>query len=102
MWMLPLYLHVNQKSDYDDGYDMIGMIIDIAPKFYSTVSLPYNLQVKVTDLLIILFIFGIQIAAMEAAPRPTHPHLSSKILQYDQDFKVMVLIFFSSPEQKLG
>ena len=80
MWMLPLYLHVNQKSDYDDGYDMIGMIIDIAPKFYSTVSLPYNLQVKVTDLLIILFIFGIQIAAMEAAPRPTHPHLSSKIL----------------------
>ena len=24
--------------------------IDIAPKFYSVVSLPYNLQVKVTDL----------------------------------------------------
>ena len=22
MWMLPLYLHVNQKSDYDD--DMLG------------------------------------------------------------------------------
>ena len=21
MWMLPLYLHVNQKSDYDDDYD---------------------------------------------------------------------------------
>ena len=20
MWMLPLYLHVNQKSDYDDDY----------------------------------------------------------------------------------
>ena len=26
------------------------MIIDIAPKFYSALSLPYNLQVKVTDL----------------------------------------------------
>ena len=22
MWMLPLYLHVNQKSDYDDDYEI--------------------------------------------------------------------------------
>ena len=29
---------------------MFDMIIDIAPKFYSAVSLPYNLQVKVMDL----------------------------------------------------
>ena len=68
------------------------MIIDIAPKFYSAISLPYNLQVKVTDLeilccsftakflrsfiysaacQIILVIFGIQIAAME----DVHPKL---------------------------
>ena len=26
------------------------MIIDIASKFYSALSLPYNLQVKITDL----------------------------------------------------
>ena len=29
---------------------MFGMIIDIAPKFYSIISMPYNLQFKVTDL----------------------------------------------------
>ena len=29
---------------------LYNWIIDIAPKFYSTLSLPYNLQVKVTDL----------------------------------------------------
>ena len=61
------------------------MIINIAPNFYSALSLPYDLQVKVTDLeivcesftskflrsfiysatsQIILFIFGIQIAAV--------------------------------------
>ena len=25
MWMMPLHLHVNEKSDYDD--DMIGSLI---------------------------------------------------------------------------
>ena len=70
------------------------MIIDIGPKFYPAISLPYNLQVKVTDLeilcknfiakflrsfiysatfQIILVIFGIQIATME----DVHPKLSS-------------------------
>ena len=27
MWMLPLYLHVNQKSDYDMIYDLIKLIL---------------------------------------------------------------------------
>ena len=28
MWMLPLYLHVNQKSDYDDIYDLSTTILN--------------------------------------------------------------------------
>ena len=31
-------------------YFLFGMIIDITPKFYSKLSLTYNLQVKVMDL----------------------------------------------------
>ena len=29
VWMLPLYLHINQKSDYDMIYDMIDIYIYI-------------------------------------------------------------------------
>ena len=26
MWMMPLHLHVNQKSDYDDDDDLVGIL----------------------------------------------------------------------------
>ena len=41
MWMLPLYLHVNQKSDYDD------MIFDkhpIVTYILQSSEIPFNLQ----------------------------------------------------------
>ena len=70
------------------------MIIDIDPKFYLALFLPYDLQVKVMDLeilclsftskflrsfiysapfQIILFIFGIQIAAMKEVYPKLYP-----------------------------
>ena len=29
MWMMPLHLHVNQKSDYDDDYELAGLLIEV-------------------------------------------------------------------------
>ena len=36
---------------------VFGMIIDIGPKFYSALSPPYDLEVKVTDLVILSLSF---------------------------------------------
>ena len=44
------------------------MIIDIAPKFYSALSLPYNLQVKVTDLEVICYLSFIYSATFQIIP----------------------------------
>ena len=37
MWMLPLYLHVNQKSDYDMMM-MVGKLFLFYRRFYELVS----------------------------------------------------------------
>ena len=66
------------------------MILDIAPKFYSTLSLPYNLQVKVTDRNLMLK-FYLKVLKIFYLLSYFSNHTQTN---YDHNFKVIVLIFY--------
>ena len=48
MWMLPLYLHVNQKSDYNIMMIIATVLLSLVVICFSSILLPQKRQCFVT------------------------------------------------------